>query len=213
MNLIYKGPGGNMSDINTNKIDRNFPEPGRDNDSFGFRNNFSEISDNLDITKTEIEDIQENVARTDQDSDFNGQKIIDVDLVNSTEQVYDIGNLTTDSNIDFSNGSYQTLRVTADITLTLSSWPISSRKASLTIALLSDNTERAVQWDVEGSGAIKRNVGVPIQLYDSTDGSNVTVGAFPNPFLVNSENDPLIVEFWTVDGGHTVYANYIGQFV
>jgi len=188
-----------MSDINTNKIDKNFPEPGRDNDSFGFRNNFSELSDNLDVAKTEIEDLQENVVRTDQDSDLNGQKIIDVDFVKSTEQVYSIGNISTHEVVDFNNGGYQTITVSEDITLTLTGWPESDRKASITISLLSDSTARTVTWDVEGAGILKRN-------------SN-TVNGFPNPFVIDSEENPVIVEFWTVDGGHTVYASYIGQFV
>jgi len=206
-----------MSDININKIDRNFPEPGRDNDSFGFRNNFSEISDNLSTAKTEIEDLQENVVRTDKNSDLNGQKITDVDLVKSTKQVYALGNISANEVVDFSNGSYQTITVAGDITLTLTGWPASERKASIMVALLSDSTARTVTWDVDGDGSLKRNLGETFDLTNSTYGDSTfsftfTVGQFPNPFIVNSEDDPVIVEFWSVDGGDTVYANYIGQF-
>lgn len=202
-----------MSNINTNNIDRQFPEPGKDNDTIGFRNNFSEIANNLDIAGTEIKNLQENVVRTDQANDLNGQKIQDTDLVAVTEQVYDLANISEDSAIDFKNGSFQTVTVTADVTLTLSGWPTAERKASIQVQLTSDGSARTVTWDVEGDGVLKVNQGYEINLYDSTDGSNVTVGGWPAPFEIDSIEDPVLVEFYTVDGGDTVYAIYKGKFV
>lgn len=201
-----------MSSINTNNIDKNFPEPGKDNDSIGFRNNFSEIADNLDTAKTEITNLENNVVRTDRDNDLNGQKIKDADLFQITEQVYDLTDVSENTTIDFANGSYQTVTVTSDVTLTLAGWPASGRKAKIEVEITSDGSTRTVTWNPEGDGILKTNLGYPVELYDSTDGSTVTIGGWPNPFEVSSAANPILVEFYTIDGGVTIYGTYKGQF-
>jgi hypothetical protein len=47
-----------MSTINTNGLDVNYPVPGVNNNSQGFRDNFASIKTNLDITATELTDLQ-----------------------------------------------------------------------------------------------------------------------------------------------------------
>jgi len=202
-----------MSSINTNNIDKQFPQPGVDNDSFGFRNNFSEIANNLDLAKQEINDLQENVVRTDVNNDLNGQRIEDVNFTKHTEQVYDLGNIDTNAVIDFNNGSYQTVDVSSDLTLTLAGWPTADRKANIEVALTGDGSQRTITWDVENDGVLKYNQGIPVELYDSTDISTVTIGGWPENFVVNSASNPILVEFYSIDGGDTVYATYKGQFV
>lgn len=206
------------SNINTNNIDKQFPRAGEDNPTQTFRDNFESIVDNLDTAKTELEDLQENAARTDATSDFNSNTVRDADFLETTETVYAIGNSLTDQEVNFSNGHYQTIQVGADITLTLSGWPDTGRLAKTTVALVSDGESRTVSWTVENAGEIKRNKGYPVQLSDSTYGDSTIsfsflIGEFPETFVVSSDEDPIIVEFWTADGGDTVYANYVGQFV
>ena len=202
------------SEINTNNINTEYPVPGISNDTEGFRTNFSEIKQGLDTAKTEINDIIANGARTDSESDFNGSLIKDADVSQSTFTYNDIGSKSSDSEIDFANGHYQLIDVTADLSLTLVNWPAADRYASIRIAIVNSDTQtRTITWLTELSGQIKKNQGITIQLYDSTDGSDATVGAFPDPFTVAPSTDPHIVDFWTVDGGVTVFANYVGKFV
>lgn len=201
------------SNIRTADIDIKYPEPGKDNDTSGFRNNFESIRDNFDVAKTEIEDLQSNTARTDESSDFNGSTIRDGNLLQVTKTAFAIGNTIDNEVIDFRLGSYHSITATADIQLTLIGLPDPDRFAKITVSLLSDGQNREISFVTEGTGIIKKNIGTPIQLFDSTDGFNTTVGGFPETLIANSATNPLIVEFWTVDGGSTVYANYIGQFV
>lgn len=49
------------SEINPFNINGNFPIAGQDNDSQGFRDNFTNTRNNLNITKTELEDLQSKV--------------------------------------------------------------------------------------------------------------------------------------------------------
>jgi len=51
-----------MSTIDTNGIDPNYPVPGVNNSSQGFRDNFSSIKVNLDTAATEITDLQNKVV-------------------------------------------------------------------------------------------------------------------------------------------------------
>ena len=47
-----------MSNISTDNIDTGYPVAGRDNDSSGFRTNFSAIAAGLEVAKTEISELQ-----------------------------------------------------------------------------------------------------------------------------------------------------------
>jgi len=47
------------STINTNSIDTDFPIAGQDNDSQGFRDNFTNTNTNFEAAKTEIEELQD----------------------------------------------------------------------------------------------------------------------------------------------------------
>ena len=51
-----------MSSINTNGINVNYPVPGVNNNSQGFRDNFAAIKTNLDTAGTEITDLQNKVV-------------------------------------------------------------------------------------------------------------------------------------------------------
>ena len=54
-------PGSNI--VNTTDLDTEFPVPGQDNDSQGFRDNFAVINNNATSIKARLEDIQELVDR------------------------------------------------------------------------------------------------------------------------------------------------------
>ena len=50
------------SQINTNGINVNYPVPGENNTSQGFRDNFAQIRNNLNTGAAEITDLQNNVV-------------------------------------------------------------------------------------------------------------------------------------------------------
>ena len=54
------------SAINTNGINVNYPVPGVNNNSQGFRDNFRNIKNNLNTARLEINDLQANVAKSPQ---------------------------------------------------------------------------------------------------------------------------------------------------
>ena len=53
------------SNINVNNIITTFPIPGQDNDSQGFRDNFTNIKNSFNAAKAEIEDLQNKAVLKD----------------------------------------------------------------------------------------------------------------------------------------------------
>ena len=56
----------------TNAINQNFPVAGQNNDSQGFRNNFSNIKLALNAVNSEVVDLQMNTMQQYQSNDFGG---------------------------------------------------------------------------------------------------------------------------------------------
>ena len=59
------------SNIVSTTIDETFPVAGQDNNSQGFRDNFSVIKNSLASAKTEIENLENSTPKTDENSNMN----------------------------------------------------------------------------------------------------------------------------------------------
>ena len=187
------------SNIVSETIDATYPVAGRDNDTQGFRDNFNIIKNNFAAAYAEISDLQSNSAKLNESNNFNGSVIEDAQLRSVTSQYYNGGTITQGQSINFGNGLYQTLRLNLDlntpsVTLTLANWPDTERLAKITVELYGNDTAKTVNWSTEGAGTM---------LYSPN---------WPASFIVDSSTLPVVAEFWTYNGGTTVYANFIGRF-
>lgn len=191
------------SNIISETIDGAFPVQGQDNDTQGFRDNFTIIKNNFAAAKSEIETLQNNTAKVNESSNFLGNNIIDANVSQMTEQVFTTGTFdgsTATPIVSFSNGHYQKVAVADDVNITLADFPADDdRLARMTIEIVADDVQRTVTWSVESGGSIKSD-------------SN-----FPANFYVTDSTNPIIVEFWTwtpADPGtpRVVYAKYLGSF-
>ena len=181
-----------------NAIDQTYPVAGQDNDSQGFRDNFSNITTSLTKVKADLDALDTNTAKLNVSNDFNGNQISEADFKATTEVAYTIGNVSASQNINWSNGNYQIVQVGNNLTLTLTDWPATGKLAKLRVVVTSDGSSRTVTWNAGGSGDIK---------FESTSGNE-----FPTPFTVASTDNPKIVDFWTSNGGSQIYAKYVGEF-
>jgi len=188
------------SNITSETIDATYPVAGIDNDTQGFRDNFQIIKDNFSAAKNEIEDLQDNTARTDQNNNFAGAFLIDAQLDQVSEKFTAIGTVNSGQNLSYLNGHYQTLTIAGDLTLTLADWPDSERFAKMIVEIVNDGTNRTVTF-VGESNAVFKKVATD---WDSSSATSIEKA-------INS-TDPFIFEFWTYDGGTTVYASYKGTF-
>jgi hypothetical protein len=123
-----------MSQINPFNINGNYPVAGQDNDSQGFRDNFTNTRNNLNIAKTELEDLQSKVilkrpliGQLDTDTDYNnlGGAVLTAPSLKSWRSVK--SNPTGSSiDLDFSDGNAFIIDVALsnnNITLSQSNFP------------------------------------------------------------------------------------------
>lgn len=107
------------SNINTTNIDENFPYPGVDNDTQGFRTNFDSIKASLVAAKTEISDLQDSAASIFVDNDFGNNTISNVILQDVKGLKFAGGVVDTSVEINYNNGVYQVYRFTDNTQITL----------------------------------------------------------------------------------------------
>jgi len=117
------------SNINPNNIDGAYPVAGQDNNSQGFRDNFTNIKTNFEYAENEINDLQTNVILkaplTGQALDNNmndaliyAAKIQDFSATR-VAQVATTGSIA----INYAAGHYQTIVMSGNISLSFTNWP------------------------------------------------------------------------------------------
>lgn len=119
-----------MSNINPNNINGSFPVAGQDNDSQGFRDNFTNILNNFSFAKAELEDL---AAKAVLKSALNGGTLNNSLAFNEVSNLkirsyalssYDYTNApSTSIAIDFELGNFFHFTSTMSHTLALSNWP------------------------------------------------------------------------------------------
>ena len=184
-----------MSNIISVDIDETFPVAGTDNDSQGFRDNFNIIENSLATAKSEITTLENNTAKLNEDNNFAGSEIQQAKLINTTEKFISQSVASSES-IRWTFAQYQDVIIGADVQLTLTDWPTSGEYGKIKIGVYGNGEgSHTVTWAATGGNNIKAPTG------------------FPSSFTITSDDNPKIFEFWTVDGGTTVFGNYLGEFI
>lgn len=140
-----------MSSINPNNINGSYPVAGQDNDSQGFRDNFTNVKNNLTFAKTEIEDLQQNailkgaLAGTTLDNNLNNAILKGAQLLKTTETINDLGTLSGSVTVSWIDAHFQVLTTSGSITsLTLADWPTSGFYTKMRLWLVVANSAHTV---------------------------------------------------------------------
>lgn len=194
--------------INTTEIDTEFPVPGQDNDSQGFRDNFTNIKTNLDTAKTEIETLQDTTVKINADTTFltsgagNPVQLINANLRSFSTAKFppaalDEVKASTTLTLDFSDGDYQVYQFTqpaVEINFDQAGWPGAGRVGKITLELTSTNVSgTTISFD--------SNLNVK---FDSSWNTGEIV--------ISNNTNPVIVELWTRTRGTTIFAYNKGVF-
>jgi len=121
------------SNINANNIDGTFPIAGQDNDSQGFRDNFTNIKTNFSNAKTEIEDLQGKVvlksalSGTSLDNAGAGALMSDFELRDMSETRVAKGTTSGTVTLNYTEGSYVTVTTSGSVTLAFTNFPASGK--------------------------------------------------------------------------------------
>ena len=175
-------------------IDPLFPVAGQDNNSQGFRDNFSNTQIGLEKTVTLITDLQTNTAKKNVDNNFNGVAIVNAE----TNQLY--GTVST-GNVNGENASYLEAEYFSFVfsgssTIQFSNCPISDRYAKITV-------------DVRPGTTSNHTVN-----FSTTSGSIIKPAGLTLPFSLGTDTTVRhIFEAWTINGGNTVFVSYKGAFL
>lgn len=125
------------SQINPNNINGEYPVAGQDNNTLGFRDNFTNIKLNFQYAETEITNLQANSISKVSTSvnEFNDSVVYGARLQNTGYIQLNRGNVAPTANINYAAGSFQTITVNADTTLNFNNLPSSGNTAVITLAI------------------------------------------------------------------------------
>ena len=187
------------SQVNPNNIDGTYPVAGQDNDSQGFRDNFTNIRNNFTFTKAEIEDLQNKAVlksallNTVLSNDFAGNAITNPTLTSWRETYNNIGSVSGSVTINFTNGNFQKITMSGATILNFS-FPTNTNNQYASIKLWVSNPNTAYTLSFPNS----LTLGDP----DTVSGFSGNTITFSSAEISNSTD--YYFEIFTVDGGTTL---------
>jgi hypothetical protein len=188
--------------INFAAINENFPVAGQDNDTQVFRDNFGTIRDNFETAKTEITDLQDNAARTDEDNDFLYNVVGSLTLQDAYLRKKDYGSaiVAGTQDISFKQAMYHVVKVGANTSLSFTEFPTGAvdltglgQIGKATLELYGDGSARTITFTTTGGTVIKKSPG------------------FPGSVTVTSDTNPVIIEVWQ-HSATVIWMNYLGLY-
>ena len=188
--------------INFAAINENFPVAGQDNDTQVFRDNFDTIKTNFSAAKTEIEDLQDNVARTDVDSDFNYNVATAITLQDAYFRKKDYGAtiIVGTQEVSFKQAMYHIIKFGTNCAIELTEFPTAAvdvtglgQVGKATLELYGDGTARTITFTLTGSTVLKKSPG------------------FPGSLTITSATNPVIIEVWQ-HSEDIIFLNYLGAY-
>lgn len=182
----------------SNNINTTYPVPGVDNDTQGFRDNFSNIKTALNVAAGELSYLRINSAKLDAGTnDFNNGYITKAVLQNSGFHAPSVGisvPSTSDGSIDFAEGSYRRVTLSGDQTLKVTNWQADTVYNQLRLEIYNSSNVTPIQVTFSGNGGTLRAEG----------GTNVyTLSTATYVY-------PHIFDLWSTDNGSTVYLKSVG---
>ena len=205
-----------MSSINFASIDQNYPVAGQDNNSQGFRDNFTVIKTAFTTAKAEIIALETNTAKLNDANDFGGGILANAQLQEVYTQFSNKGTFTFNASTgatpeaainvgdaEFFNVSFAVSNATPSVsynpefTVRLSGWPDSGLHCKIKISLsggTADFTPRFIFLTTAGTFKLSTTL--------DTTGRTLSTGG-----------ETKVVELFSNDGGITVFANLIGTYL
>jgi hypothetical protein len=186
------------SNINPNNINGNYPVAGQDNDSQGFRDNFTNIKTNLTFGKNEIEDLQGKVllksslTGTTLDNDLANAVLYRAQLKSPSVSFKDIGNSSGILSISFLDGTFQKITTNGANTLGLTDFPAAGTAGTMRLWINVQNVAHTLTLPVSvtlGLGTLANGV-----AFDA-----------PTKTVTFGSNGNYLLEFTTVDGGQNFW--------
>ena len=129
------------SAINPNDIDGTYPIAGQDNNSQGFRDNFTNTKTNFQYAANEITDLQSNavlkaaLTGTTLNNDMNGSPLSNASIADFSAVAVILGTLSGSVTINYMAGHYQTVTTGGSISLAFTNLPAAGNFGIVRVAI------------------------------------------------------------------------------
>jgi hypothetical protein len=139
------------SNINPNDIDGAYPVAGQDNNSQGFRDNFTNTSTNFQFAADEITDLQNNavlksaLVGTTLNNNMQGSLLSNALLSDMAQAVVSLGTLSGTVTINYELGSYQTLTTNGAVSLAFSNFSVAGTASTVVVQVTVANVAHTLQ--------------------------------------------------------------------
>lgn len=194
------------SAINPNNIDGQYPVAGQDNNSQGFRDNFTNTKTNFQYAADEITELQNKailksaITGSSLNNNMGNALMSNVQLAGQTFTVVpNVGNVTNaTANIVFSAGSYQIATTQGNTQLSFSGWPSGASNLYAAVRLQLTTTAANANIIVPASISANTNASYTSLRYiigRANNSSNITIAG----------TGTYVFEFSTADGGANVF--------
>jgi len=203
------------SAINPNNIDGTYPVAGQDNNSQGFRDNFTNTKTNFQYAADEITDLQNNVvlksalSGSTHNNNMLGSILSNAELNDMGYTRLALGTAGGTVTIDYSIGTYQTLSTNAAVSLGFINWPAAGVAGEVYLQITVTNTSHTLTLPAAVSLGLTGIQGISGQIitfgatgtynfrFTSNDGgSTVTVydlnrslNVYTNPLFLTGAED------------------------
>jgi len=186
------------SSINPNNIDGTYPVAGQDNNSQGFRDNFTNTKTNFQYAADEIDDLQSKVVLkaaltgTVLNNDMNGSLLSNAQIQDFSQTRVALGTLTGSVGVNYANGHYQTVTTGGSISLAFTNF---SAAGTLSFVVV-----RVTVSSVAHTLTLPAAVGT-----GSSAASVLGIEGFASNVITFAQTGTYEFQFHTEDGGSTVY--------
>lgn len=180
----------------SNNINVTYPVPGVDNDTQGFRDNFSNIKNALKAAAQELSNLNLNTSKLNtgtNDYSYGGTiyraPLKSVGYITSVDEEQ-----SEDTNVSFLSGNYQKISINGPITLTITDWP--------------ENLYSTIRFEIQNF-----TIG-PSSINFNSDGFTLkTESSLTLPMILSTVTTTShIFDITTADGGDNVFIKFIGTF-
>jgi hypothetical protein len=187
------------SSINPNNIDGSYPVAGQDNNSQGFRDNFTNIKVNFQYAEDEINDLDSKVllkaalTGTTLDNNMNNNTIYAVNLNDVSTTRVALANTSGSVSVNYVSGQYQTIAPSAgSINVSVTNWPAAGYYGSVRLAITVSNIAYTVTF----------NAGTT--LLGTTGLEGYTSISAASGYITFAATGVYVFDLATSDGGATV---------
>lgn len=194
------------SNINPNNIDGAYPVAGQDNNSQGFRDNFTNTKTNFEYASEEITDLQNKavlksaLTGTTLNNDMQGAILSNAQLQDMSETVVSLGTVSGSVTVNYSLGSYQTLTTNGSVNLGFSNFPAAGVAASVKVQVTVASTSHTVTLTSLGT-------------WVNADGITGCVVSGTSAVITFANTGVYSFQITTTNGGTTLTVNEVNKLL